>query len=191
MRDAPIQLRKLWEAIVIVICWLTLIIYFKVWTQDNFEKKKNKQWEKIHLWSNNNVKTVATHTSICKDLQIKISCLLCPENHVRSYPDHKRFTIATNILHISDEYDALCKVMENKCLLKDIRKLSALHQISVFEAFHSLIIRFVPKHTGFSHGWKWNGGVWRTVQSCGKQVSAKGYPKVIAAPPNICPWDIS
>ncbi|KAK0135730.1 hypothetical protein N1851_028407 [Merluccius polli] len=37
-----------------------------------------------------------------------------------------------------------------KTLLKDIRQLSPDHQTFSLEAFHSLILHFAPKHTGFS-----------------------------------------
>ncbi|KAL8570201.1 hypothetical protein ACOMHN_030996 [Nucella lapillus] len=50
----------------------------------------------------------------------------------------------------SEEYEAVCKVVEDRFLLKDVRKLSPLYQTSALEAFHSLIVRFCPKHTAFS-----------------------------------------
>ncbi|KAL8562200.1 hypothetical protein ACOMHN_005185 [Nucella lapillus] len=50
----------------------------------------------------------------------------------------------------SEEYEAMCKVVEDRFLLKDVRKLSPLYQTSALEAFHSLIVRFCPKHTAFS-----------------------------------------
>ncbi|KAL8587475.1 hypothetical protein ACOMHN_062208 [Nucella lapillus] len=50
----------------------------------------------------------------------------------------------------SEEYEAVCKVVEDRFLLKDVRKLSPLYQTSVLEVFHSLIVRFCPKHTAFS-----------------------------------------
>lgn len=34
--------------------------------------------------------------------------------------------------------------------VKDVRKLSPRYQTYSLEAFHSLILRFAPKHTGFS-----------------------------------------
>ncbi|CAM4569027.1 unnamed protein product [Leuciscus chuanchicus] len=36
-------------------------------------------------------------------------------------------------------------------LLKDVRQLSPQHQTFSLEAFHSLILHFAPKHTGFSY----------------------------------------
>ena len=36
-------------------------------------------------------------------------------------------------------------------LLRSVRKLSPLHQTSSLEAFHSLLLQFVPKHTAFSY----------------------------------------
>ncbi|KAK3738660.1 hypothetical protein QZH41_020507 [Actinostola sp. cb2023] len=46
--------------------------------------------------------------------------------------------------------EKLCGILENKILLKDIRMLSPEYQTSSLEAFHSLILHFAPKHTGFS-----------------------------------------
>lgn len=37
-----------------------------------------------------------------------------------------------------------------QALVKDIRQLSPQHQTFSLEAFHSLILHFAPKHTGFS-----------------------------------------
>ncbi|XDV25561.1 hypothetical protein PO909_029461, partial [Leuciscus waleckii] len=41
-------------------------------------------------------------------------------------------------------------VASRKTLLKDIRQLSPQHQTFSLEAFHSLMLHFAPKHTGFS-----------------------------------------
>ena len=41
--------------------------------------------------------------------------------------------------------------LTTKALLKDIGKMSPLHQTSSLEAFHSLILRFAPKNTSFSY----------------------------------------
>ncbi|KAL8580638.1 hypothetical protein ACOMHN_043454 [Nucella lapillus] len=61
----------------------------------------------------------------------------------------------------SEEYEAVCKVVEDRFLLKDVRKLSPLYQTSALEAFHSLIVRFCPKHTAFS----WLGMYCRLVSA--------------------------
>ena len=45
---------------------------------------------------------------------------------------------------------ALEEVVLNKLVLKDIRKLSTLHQTSSIEAFHSLLIQYAPKMGAFS-----------------------------------------
>ncbi|XP_063056188.1 uncharacterized protein LOC134450268 isoform X2 [Engraulis encrasicolus] len=42
-------------------------------------------------------------------------------------------------------------IAAKKALLKDVRKLSPQHQTYSLEAYHSLILRFAPKHTGFSY----------------------------------------
>ena len=50
-------------------------------------------------------------------------------------------------------YHRLEKLLENKRILKDISKLSPLHQTSNLEVFHSVILRFAPKNVAFSfHG---------------------------------------
>lgn len=43
------------------------------------------------------------------------------------------------------------KIILSKTLLKDIAKLSPVHQTSSLEAFHSLILKFAPKHTAVSY----------------------------------------
>ncbi|XP_049447488.1 uncharacterized protein LOC125897969 [Epinephelus fuscoguttatus] len=48
-------------------------------------------------------------------------------------------------------YYRLEKVLENKRLLKDISKLSPLHQTSNLEVFHSVILKFAPKNVAFSY----------------------------------------
>ena len=46
--------------------------------------------------------------------------------------------------------EKLAEILENKIILKDIRMISPHIQTSSLEAFHSLVIRYAPKHTGFS-----------------------------------------
>lgn len=41
-------------------------------------------------------------------------------------------------------------VAARKALVKDIRQLSPQHQTFSLEAYHSLILHFASKHTGFS-----------------------------------------
>ncbi|XP_010767710.1 uncharacterized protein [Notothenia coriiceps] len=45
--------------------------------------------------------------------------------------------------------ELLNDILTNPHVLKDIKKISSTYQTSSLEAFHSLIIRFAPKHTGF------------------------------------------
>ncbi|KAL8570857.1 hypothetical protein ACOMHN_023530 [Nucella lapillus] len=75
----------------------------------------------------------------------------------------------------SEEYEAVCKVVEDRFLLKDVRKLSPLYQTSALEAFHSLIVRFCPKHTAFS----WLGMYCRSVKTdaAGNQKISVQFPK--------------
>ncbi|CAL8351952.1 unnamed protein product [Boreogadus saida] len=42
-------------------------------------------------------------------------------------------------------------IITRTSLLKDVRQLSPQHQTYSLEAFHSLILHFAPKHTGFSY----------------------------------------
>uniref|UniRef100_A0A8C5BPC0 Uncharacterized LOC115549685 n=1 Tax=Gadus morhua TaxID=8049 RepID=A0A8C5BPC0_GADMO len=42
-------------------------------------------------------------------------------------------------------------IMMRAALLKDVRQLSPQHQTFSLEAYHSLILHFAPKHTGFSY----------------------------------------
>ena len=42
-------------------------------------------------------------------------------------------------------------LLTKKLFIKDIRQLSPGNQTYSLEAFHSLMIKFAPKHTGFSY----------------------------------------
>ena len=42
-------------------------------------------------------------------------------------------------------------IITKTSLLKDVRQLSPQHQTFSLDAFHSLILHFAPKHTGFSY----------------------------------------
>ncbi|XP_052008822.1 uncharacterized protein LOC127661905 isoform X2 [Xyrauchen texanus] len=42
-------------------------------------------------------------------------------------------------------------IITRTALLKDVRQLSPQHQTFSLEAYHSLILHFAPKHTGFSY----------------------------------------
>lgn len=46
----------------------------------------------------------------------------------------------------SDKFTALGSIL-NRCLAKDIQKLSLLHQTSTWETFDSLMIRLCPKYS--------------------------------------------
>ncbi|XP_030205821.1 uncharacterized protein LOC115538274 isoform X2 [Gadus morhua] len=47
-------------------------------------------------------------------------------------------------------------VAARKALVKDVRQLSPQHQTFSLEAYHSLILHFAPKHTGFSFLWMYS-----------------------------------
>lgn len=57
--------------------------------------------------------------------------------------------LLTSILSTKPVYK-LEKQLLNKNLLKDVAKLSPVHQTSALESFHSLILRFTPKKVFFS-----------------------------------------
>jgi len=58
----------------------------------------------------------------------------------------------------SRESGIFTEVLSNKRLLKDIKKCSPAYQTSSLEAFHSLLLKFTPKHTHFS----WLGMITRS-----------------------------
>ena len=49
------------------------------------------------------------------------------------------------------DFFELDKLVYDRNVIKDVRKLSPDFQTSLLEAYHSLVIRFVPKHTAFSY----------------------------------------
>uniref|UniRef100_A0A2C9JZY7 Mutator-like transposase domain-containing protein n=1 Tax=Biomphalaria glabrata TaxID=6526 RepID=A0A2C9JZY7_BIOGL len=51
----------------------------------------------------------------------------------------------------TDDYESVCKILDHCKLEKDIKKLSPIHQTAALESFHSLVIKFAPKHTAFSY----------------------------------------
>lgn len=62
-----------------------------------------------------------------------------------------RQTIWQNMFYLgSPAATKLESVAARKALVKDIRQLSPQHQTFSLEAYHSLILHFAPKHTGFS-----------------------------------------
>ena len=54
-------------------------------------------------------------------------------------------TLATKVC------EKLTDILESKYLLKDMRMISPIYQTSSLEAFHSLLLRFAPKHTAFGY----------------------------------------
>ena len=69
--------------------------------------------------------------------------------------------IITCVMRCDRLYDRICfmqdhqqplnwRVAARKALVKDVRQLSPQHQTFSPEAYHSLILHFAPKHTGFS-----------------------------------------
>uniref|UniRef100_A0A2C9KVS4 Uncharacterized protein n=1 Tax=Biomphalaria glabrata TaxID=6526 RepID=A0A2C9KVS4_BIOGL len=51
----------------------------------------------------------------------------------------------------TDNYESVCKILDHCKLEKDIKKLSPTYQTAALESFHSLVIKFAPKHTAFSY----------------------------------------
>ncbi|XP_051969883.1 uncharacterized protein LOC127634387 [Xyrauchen texanus] len=59
-----------------------------------------------------------------------------------------------DVWHIAKSSLAAVKlenIITRTALLKDVRQLSPQHQTFSLEAYHSLILHFAPKHTGFSY----------------------------------------
>ncbi|CAL8339792.1 unnamed protein product [Gadus morhua 'NCC'] len=93
-------------------------------------------------------------------------------------------------------------IITRTSLLKDVRQLSPQHQTYSLEAFHSLILHFAPKHTGFSyHGMYSRKGAWVVVPI--KEKASYGYatsliealresymdsPKALQEPKGIPTW---
>uniref|UniRef100_A0A8C1UAT5 Uncharacterized protein n=1 Tax=Cyprinus carpio TaxID=7962 RepID=A0A8C1UAT5_CYPCA len=86
-------------------------------------------------------------------------------NHIQDIHDHDTpaFSSCTHPPLEGDQRDKewlepgtvhtikLESIVTKTSLLKDVRQLSPQHQTFSLEAFHSLILHFTPKHTGFSY----------------------------------------
>uniref|UniRef100_A0A8C1UBN3 Uncharacterized protein n=1 Tax=Cyprinus carpio TaxID=7962 RepID=A0A8C1UBN3_CYPCA len=72
-------------------------------------------------------------------------------NHVQDIHEHSTPAF-TSCAHPPLEGEPMLKDVKSarKALVKDIRQLSPQHQTFSLEAYHSLILHFAPKHTGFS-----------------------------------------
>ena len=56
------------------------------------------------------------------------------------------------IIHVDTEpSEKVIKIISNTRFCSDVRKLSPIQQTSSVEAFHSIVISFVPKSTAFSY----------------------------------------
>jgi len=89
------------------------------------------------------------------------------------------------------------KIMTVKLLLKDVGKLSRGVQTSSLESFHSVILKFIPKHTAFSYTgmqarnalavmhWNANAGRLQAQAKSGRLRYSVDYPKAKKGDPSV------
>ncbi|CAM4306824.1 unnamed protein product [Leuciscus chuanchicus] len=120
------------------------------------DRNKVKIWRKSiknHLYwsasgSSNGEETVAKWTSLLNHIQnvhVHENPLFPKCLHPPSTDKNKWLKPATKAIY------KLEKVLMNKRVLGDVKKLSPLHQTSALEGFHSVILRFAPKNVAFSY----------------------------------------
>ncbi|XP_051727731.1 uncharacterized protein LOC127500556 isoform X3 [Ctenopharyngodon idella] len=127
---------------------------------DAISKKKDcnkiKMWQKSiknHLYwsassSSNGEETVAKWTSLLNHIQnvhVHKNPLFPQCLHPPSSDKNKWLKPATKASY------KLEKVLMNKRVLGDVKKLSPRYQTSALEGFHSVILRFAPKNVAFSY----------------------------------------
>lgn len=127
---------------------------------DAMSKEKNcnkvKMWQKSiknHLYwsasgSSNGEETVAKWTSLLNHIQnvhVHENPLFPKCLHPPSTDKNKWLKSATKAVY------KLEKLLMNKRVLGDVKKLSPLCQTSALEGFHGVILRFAPKNVAFSY----------------------------------------
>uniref|UniRef100_A0A8C5B2R7 Uncharacterized protein n=1 Tax=Gadus morhua TaxID=8049 RepID=A0A8C5B2R7_GADMO len=121
--------------------------YFDVWHIG--KTSKDRQCEQLQLWRpaivNHQYWTAASTPDgnrARKNLSICMSAV-CVSVCV---PAYLSWSLAGSMAAVKLE-----GIITRTSLLKDVRQLSPQHQTYSLEAFHSLILHFAPKHTGFSY----------------------------------------
>ncbi|XP_049890721.1 uncharacterized protein LOC126383968 [Epinephelus moara] len=118
--------------------------------------KKIQQWQKSvsnHLYwsassSSSGEETVAKWTSLLnhiQDVHVHENPLFPKCLHPPSTDKNKWLNLATKATYKIE------KILFNKRILGDVKKLSPLYQTSTLEGFHSLILQFAPKNVSFSY----------------------------------------
>ncbi|KAG1928205.1 uncharacterized protein LOC120477297 [Pimephales promelas] len=143
--------------------------YYNVWHIEKGVSKKlrkiaqNKDSEKLQKWYRsikNHIYWTAASSSSGTERVAKWTSIL---NHIQDVHTHDD-PVFPQCLHpqstTTDKskwmragttaFSRLEKILRNKRILKDVEKLSPHHQTSSLEAFHGVILRFVPKNVVFS-----------------------------------------
>ncbi|CAM4650060.1 unnamed protein product [Leuciscus chuanchicus] len=143
--------------------------YYDVWHIEKGVSKKllriaqNKDSEKLQKWYRsikNHIYWTAASSSSGPERVAKWTSIL---NHIQDMHTHDD-PVFPQCLHpqrnTTDKskwlragttaFSRLEKILRNKRILKDVEKLSPHHQASSLEAFHNVILHFVPKNVVFS-----------------------------------------
>ncbi|XDV42669.1 hypothetical protein PO909_011287 [Leuciscus waleckii] len=143
--------------------------YYDVWHIEKGVSKKllriaqNKDSEKLQKWYRsikNHIYWTAASSSSGPERVAKWTSIL---NHIQDMHTHDD-PVFPQCLHpqrnTTDKskwlragttaFSRLEKILRNKRILKDVEKLSPHHQTSSLEAFHNVILHFVPKNVVFS-----------------------------------------
>jgi hypothetical protein len=147
-----------------------LVHYFDIWHVAKSLKKKldvlGKKFDQVASWK----RSIINHLYYCAatvpagEPDLLEAMWKSVANHVEDEHQHEGLYPMCDhrpLVNPEDQKDwiepgspasvLLREVLHSKMLLKDVRRLSPQFQTSTLEAFHSLIIRFAPKHTHF--GW--------------------------------------
>ncbi|XP_067217565.1 uncharacterized protein [Chanodichthys erythropterus] len=143
--------------------------YYDVWHIEKGLSKKllkisqSKDCEKLQKWLcsiKNHIYWTAASSSSAQERVAKWTSILNHVQDIHTHEDpvfpqclHPQRTSRDKSKWLRAGTPAFCrleKVLTNKGILKDVQKLSPHHQTSSMEAFHSVILRFVPKNVVFS-----------------------------------------